>query len=88
MFSFLSSSFFRCDDSGSPVYLEKCLLLYLESTIGCQLPYYKRSGENDHQGAMYPVCNASGARELLKEYGNVIEGGEKDIFQITGCLSR
>ena len=60
-----------------------CLLRYLESTIGCQLPY-----SNNTENRPHPVCNESETHALFKEYGNAIDGGEKDIFLISGCLSR
>ena len=74
---------FRCDDTGSPVDLEKCLLRYSESAIGCRSPYHNVTGHSP-----FPVCNVSETNNLIKEYVKVIDGGEKDIFIISGCLSR
>ena len=74
---------FRCDDTGSPVDLEKCLLRYSESAIGCRSPYHNVTGHSP-----FPVCNVSEANNLIKEYVKVIDGGEKDIFVMSGCLSR
>ena len=61
-----------------------CLLRYLEYTVGCRLPYLNSTKDNKE----YPVCDAIGARELMYEYGKLIDGGERDIFLISGCLSR
>ena len=75
--------FFRCDDSGSEVNLEKCLENYMESDIGCSW-----ANNSDTADSKLPVCNESKYHEYLKTYSTIIEAGESEINKITGCVPR
>ena len=58
---------------------------YLETKNGCCLPYINNTVI---QKNCDPACNASGVQILMKEYVHLIDGGERDIYLRSGCLSR
>ena len=84
--SFKFFLFFRCDNSGSEVNLEKCLHEYAETTIGCHF-----TNNTDSVDDKIPDCNATDQSKylnFLRTYSTIIEGGEAEIHKITKCLPR